>query len=290
MNLKLTAAAMTHVGLVRRNNEDNFYLNGTIREDIQKTQAQAALEAPAKVFLAAVADGMGGEALGEVASLIAVKTLSCARWGQVEAQAEKQLQQANEKVCEEIRKNQGRRIGSTLVCLYIDEQKAKVCNLGDSRAYLLRGDELTCLTTDHTRAMQMVEMGILTQDEAKTHPARNELTRHLGIFEEEMIIEPEFTGEIELKENDVFLLCSDGLTDMLPEDEILHYLQQAASPKAKADVLIQAALAAGGKDNVTALVVQVQQDDAPPQKQNIFKRAWAAMKGRSSKQQKEPAA
>ena len=151
-------------------------------------------------------------------------------------------------------------MGSTLAALYIDEGKILCCNIGDSRCYRLRGGRLEPLSTDHNKAGRMVEMGVLTPEQAARHPSRHELTQHLGIFEEEMIIQPAFHGPEALQQGDIFLLCSDGLTDMVSEADITTCLSGDSSPEEKAEKLISMALAGGGKDNVTVLVVQAEGD------------------------------
>ena len=110
-------------------------------------------------------------------------------------------------------------------------------------------------------------MGLLTEEEARVHPSKHELTQHLGIHEEEMIVEPEFGDVIELQPDDTFLLCSDGLTDMVTDEEIANLLNESKIPDVQADVLLRAALDNGGRDNVTVLVIRAEK--MPP-----LRRLW----------------
>ncbi len=257
MSLKIKAAVMTHAGNVRKNNEDNYYLNQRIRRRVSKKTASRRFSGWDEAVLFAVADGMGGHARGEIASLIAVQSLRSCPLVQVKAVAGACLRQANERICEEIEKNGGSRMGSTLTALYIDKGKAVCCHIGDSRCYLLRSGTLTQLSKDDSKARRMVELGVLTPEQAARHPSRHELTQHLGIFPDELVIQPAFTEPLDLLPGDIFLLCSDGLTDMADDDAIAAVLAGEGSPRKKARALVELALSGGGRDNVTALVAEI---------------------------------
>lgn len=259
MSLRIRAAALTHAGKVRANNEDNFYLNGHIRKDPAQKEATSRFTGRSNAFLAAVADGMGGQEYGEVASLLAVKVLRPCALQQVKQYAQACIEQANNQICIEIEKNGGRRMGSTLTALYIDKGKAVCCNIGDSRCYLLRDGHLHQLSTDHNKAGRLVELGVLTPEQAARHPSRHELTQHLGIYPAEMVIQPAFSEPLELEPEDCFLLCSDGLTDMVPEEEIAAALSGENTPEKIVKELVDRALENGGRDNVTVLVLRVEE-------------------------------
>lgn len=276
VKLKITAAAQTHVGKVRANNEDNFYLCGHIRTDVSQKEAEDRCTVRDSRFLAAVADGMGGEELGELASLLAVQSLRPCGFDAVRDTALASIRQANSQICAEMGKNGGRRVGSTLAALYIDDGKALCCNIGDSRCYLLRDGALKQLSTDHNKARRMVELGVLTPEQAARHPSRHELTQHLGIFESEMVIEPTFSEAVALRPGDAFLLCCDGLTDMVTEADIAARLTAGGTPEEQAADLIQMALAHGGRDNVTALVICVSEDD-----RSLWRRALSGLRAHS---------
>lgn len=253
--MNIQASVVCHVGCVRSGNEDNYYLQGQIRQDVEQPNTRAQFAGPDTCVLFAVADGMGGEAQGEFASLTAVKSLRACAMKQVRAAAARSINRANALICREMDRI-GRRMGTTLAALYMDAGKAVVCNVGDSRVYLLRGGSLIQLSTDHSQVQQMIDLGILSPETARTHPSRHVLTQHLGIRAEEMLLQPAFSEELELKSGDTFLLCSDGLTDMVEEDMICAILS-SGEPEHQTQALLERALAAGGRDNVTVLVAAV---------------------------------
>jgi len=166
------------------------------------------------------------------------------------------LIERNAVICNMIMMNDGARIGSTFVGLNIIGDCVELTNIGDSRAYLLRDGKLEQLSRDHTPTWQMMELGIITEEAARNHPHRNRLTQHLGVFPAEMVIEP-YTASLDLKAGDIFLLCSDGLTDMLDDASIKMTLDSSGSIGSKAESLFGAAIKNGGKDNITIILVQV---------------------------------
>lgn len=257
--LHIKAAAATNVGRVRANNEDNYYLCGQIRRDVSAASASTQCTAPARAFLAAVCDGMGGEENGELASLLAVQALHPCPFAQIKDTALADIQAANTAICSEMENNGGARMGSTIAALYIDDNRAVCCNIGDSRVYLWKNGALRQLSTDHNKAARMVALGVLTPAQAARHPTRHELTQHLGIYPHEMLLEPAFTAPLEIAPGDVFLLCSDGLTDMVTDAQIAACLAADAAPLELAGELIRLALAGGGRDNVTVIALKVQQ-------------------------------
>lgn len=252
--MHLHSVVMSGPGKVRDTNEDNFYLNGTFRADPADTAVQCFEDRTLRRALYAVADGMGGEAEGEAASLMAVRQMPALRLPLGTDGMTDYLLSRNEEICRHMARADHLRCGSTFVSLEIDGMTATVMNIGDSRAYLFRDARLKQLTLDHTRVRQMVEMGILSSEAARSHPDRSKLTQHLGIFPEEMIIQP-FAANCQLLPGDVFLLCSDGLYDMVEEKALEQTLSGAAGLAEAAQRLYDAAMAAGGRDNITVLLV-----------------------------------
>jgi len=260
--IKVESAAITHVGSVRSNNEDNYYVNGKFKRNNRIATEGYADSENRDSYLYAVCDGMGGEDLGELASMIAVAVLAEYQNDDMYEMIMDYVERTNSIICGEIRKNNGIRIGSTLAMLYISEGKAVSFNIGDSRVYLLRkngkNSELYLLTEDHTEAQRMVQMGLINDDEAKTHNSKHKLTQHFGIFPEEFEIEPHVSQEVKLKKNDIFLVCSDGLTNMVDDDEIRVILSMDNVDMVSiAKKLSAAAQYYGGKDNATVIVVKV---------------------------------
>lgn len=272
--MRYQAAVMCHVGRIRKNNEDNYYCNGKVRQDLNKPVANAHAQGSSQKALFAVADGMGGGANGELASAITVSCLQPATISQAHSCCQASIIAANESVCNHIRQTGCGSMGSTLAALYLDDDTAIACNIGDSRIYLYRNQSLCLLSKDHTNAQMLVDMGALTPEQARTHPGRRMLRQHIGIFKEEFTLSPSYTEPIALQQGDIFLLCSDGLTDMLTDEQISHILQRNCSAKELAQILIQQALDQGGKDNVTALVVKIQNktwfDRIKPEKRRSY--------------------
>ena len=300
--------AICGIGRIRHENQDNLYANGAYREDISDNSTFRHTCASRGFGLYAVADGLGGESHGGLASLAAVQAMGELGHGsgvvgdahlgvppasggrrhsfrrrQDIGRLERYIHERNEAICGVIADHGGERAGSTFVGLWVDGDTAIYANIGDSRAYLLRGKTLTQLSRDHTPVRQMIELGILDRRSARVHPSRHRLTQHLGIPPSEMLIDPH-SGQLQASQGDLFLLCSDGLTDMLDDDAIESALNSAlnsepnvepnsalnsvpnsapnSAPNAPGDVkngaeaLYSSALDAGGKDNITILLVR----------------------------------
>ena len=260
MNYNIQFAACTHPGRVRKNNEDNYYVNGVYKTDPDKLVSKCVGTADDSLFLAAVCDGMGGIEYGEIASLYAVESLIPAPSQKIKKAARLAVSVANNRICEEIRRKKGVISGSTMTALYIDDKYALVSHIGDSRCYLYRNNILYQLTRDHSRARSLVEQGILTEEQARVDKTRHQLTRYLGIFPEEMELSPEFSEGICLMEGDRFILCSDGLTDMLEDAELEEYIKERKKPEEQVKEMVSQALKHGGKDNITCVVLHVRKN------------------------------
>lgn len=252
----IKSAAATNAGKIRENNEDNFYICGKYKESAEMADYECSCDEKRGAYLYSVCDGMGGAQFGELAALLAVKTLAKYE-NNFDVVYSKYVDEANALICDEINAHDGKRIGTTFTALSICGDIARAYNIGDSRIYMLRNGELSQLSVDHTQAQMLVRQGIITAEQAKTHKHRNVLTQHFGIFPEEMVIEPSVAEPIEIMVGDIFLLCSDGLTDMVSEEAICSTLLYGDKLKEIADKLIGQAIENGGHDNVTVLVVKV---------------------------------
>jgi protein phosphatase len=209
--------------------------------------------------LFAVADGMGGHQGGEVASKLALDRLRKATDGEI-ALVEA-VQDANKTVFEKAAQDPGLAgMGTTLTAFLAEGETLRMAHVGDSRAYLLRDDDLQRITKDHTVVERLVEEGRLTPMEAEIHPQRSILTRAIGVEGDVQVDQ----GSIEARPGDRLLLCSDGLTGMVGEPEIQRILEEQEQPQAAADALVNAANEAGGQDNITAVVIDVIDDGAIP--------------------------
>jgi len=261
---RITAAACCDKGRVRLNNEDSFYLDGLFMPKQKMNEGGLfAAEGSGARQLYAVCDGMGGHELGEEASFIAVSMLEALR-GALAAGEDFQtavgdyIARANEAV---LSLGDRRGAGTTLALLYLYGSAAYIAHMGDSRAYHLRNGALTRLTEDHSEVQRLINLGILAPDEARLHPGRHALTLFLGYPAGAEYSFRAPAAKQTLKQGDTLLLCSDGLTDMLEDDTIASLLCGAPAHAARA--LVDAALAAGGRDNVTALVVRVEHPGLP---------------------------
>ena len=228
------------VGRARQGNEDNYFVR-------------------APVF--AVADGMGGAQAGEVASQLAVEAFEPGMpsgGGPAEEGLTEIIRRANRRIHEMSHSDQLRSgMGTTCTAVYVDETEVVIAHVGDSRCYLFRNGELTRLTTDHSLVGELVDRGKLTEEQAEMHPQRSVITRALGP-EPEVRVD---TERVEARSGDVFLLCSDGLTSMVREAGLVPIMRNAASLEEAGRGLIAAANEAGGRDNITVILLRLEDVD-----------------------------
>lgn len=245
--------ARSDVGRARRHNEDRFVIDGD-------------------EGLYAVTDGMGGHGNGEIAAGIVGETIASYlkehpapwRWEGAEARAQarvdrlrRAVKEANRAVLRAVAANpQLEGMGATAVVLLADEGRLLVANVGDSRAYRLRGGELEQLTSDHSWVSEQVEAGYLSQSQARKHPFRSVVTRALG-GDEEVVVD---VREVKPEPGDRFLLCSDGLNAVVSDEQIRGLMLDVGAPDDLCRELVDAANRHGGPDNVTVLVLDL--DDA----------------------------
>jgi PPM family protein phosphatase len=230
-------------GKVRLSNEDSFI-------------------ADPQINLYLVADGMGGHAAGEIASKIAASAIQEVMAGQTvqDVPLEEVLQSAAELANYRIYESQRETpeysgMGSTLTALAFRNSHYCLAHVGDSRAYLLRNGSLDQLTEDHSYVWPLFEKGLLKKSELSTHPCKNLITRAIGTH-------PQVSVDIEqgdVREEDVYLICSDGLTDAVPDESIREILSERnKSAHELGQTLVDAANAAGGPDNITVVVVRLE--------------------------------
>ncbi|HEY3021237.1 MAG TPA: Stp1/IreP family PP2C-type Ser/Thr phosphatase [Solirubrobacteraceae bacterium] len=225
-------------GRQRRGNEDSLY---------------------ARAPLFVVADGMGGAQAGEVASRMAVETLGRGLpdgGGPPQDLLAARIEEANESIHERSRVDANQAgMGTTVTAVYVGADEAAIAHVGDSRAYLLRDGELRRLTEDHSLVEELLRQGKLTAEEASEHPQKSIITRALG---------PEPSVEVDrqtlpLRDGDVFLLCSDGLTSMVEEAQIARMLTSGRSLTQVGQALVAAANDAGGRDNITVVLFRLEE-------------------------------
>jgi PPM family protein phosphatase len=223
------------LGRQRQGNEDNLFVR-------------------APLFV--VADGMGGAQAGEVASELAVKQFEGGLPDGVSpgAALADLIRRANAEIHRQSADDPDLAgMGTTVTAAYLDGENVVVAHVGDSRAYLLRDGDLIRLTRDHSLVGELVARGKLTEEQAETHPQRSVITRALGT-EPDVDVD---TFTVEAQPDDLYLLCSDGLTDMISADEIFAVLDGSDDLEVAARALIEAANAGGGEDNITVVLFQI---------------------------------
>ncbi len=245
----LDLANLTDVGCERENNEDYFCY----------AEPQADEEFRRKGRLAVVADGMGGEEGGEIASRLAVDAVRDTYLALPERDPQQCLiegfKAAHDAILECVRQRPGLQgMGTTCTAVAITDGHAHVAHIGDSRLYLIRGSSLLRLTHDHTAINNLIEQGVITLEEADTHPQRHVLTAALGAHRE---VSADFSpAPIPLQAGDVLVLCTDGLWGQITDDELL----STASGKAPAEAckeLVRIAKSRGGPDNITVQILRI---------------------------------
>lgn len=252
-NSFISWGARSDVGLVREHNEDSFLL---------------------RTPLFAVCDGMGGHAAGEVASSIAVKVIGEEAPNTADdVLLGAAIEAANQAVIEAPQKGIGKPgMGSTASAIFIEGNQMAVAHVGDSRIYLLHHGTLVRITHDHSYVEELVDSGQITADEARNHPSRSVVTRALG-SDPEMYAD-HFT--LEVSDGDRIILCSDGLSSMILDDEIESIAVSNITPQNAADSLVSAALTAGGADNITVIVVDILDDGLIEKNRRRFTRGILA--------------
>ena len=246
--MHITCAARTDVGLIRTGNEDNY-----------------SLVPDRGIFI--VADGMGGHAAGEVASEMAVdgiaRDLGSFRGVSVDeavGRVTTAIRAANAAIFERtLVEHDKRGMGTTATVLILHSNRYLIGHVGDSRAYLLREGVLHQLTKDHSYVQEQVDAGYLTPEQARTHPYSNVITRCVGASGD--VVPDIFSGTCRV--GDLFLLASDGLTGMVDDDALAAMLRAPGSPEKWVERMVAEANRRGGLDNITALVVRIDQVDVP---------------------------
>lgn len=234
--MKLSWATSTHPGLVRDRNEDAVY-----------PEDDGAAPGP---LLVAVADGMGGHAAGEVASALAIEAATT-----IDADPAERVAEANKAVMGQAESRPDLfGMGTTLTIAFFEESgRLNVGHVGDSRLYLFRRGDLLQVTQDHSLVAEYLAAGRITAEEAESHPQRNVITRALGVGWDVDVD----AHIVHLRAGDRILICSDGLTSMLGDDDIAAILDEQPAAQPATWALVEAANKAGGEDNITVAVVDV---------------------------------
>jgi len=260
----LTFSGQTDVGRVREHNEDAF---NVVELDERRSWVPGALPGSVEVgqgrVLLAVSDGMGGEQAGEVASALTVAFLEAELRDEQRSSAATSLvtcvQRANRAVWEASQQRGREGMGATLTAMLIHGHCAYIAEIGDSRAYLLRGQTILQITRDQSLVQQLVDAGTLTAEEAETSPYRNLILQAVGKSPEVNVA----LGRLTLRRGDRFLLCSDGLSGKVRADEMLSIVNAATDFAAACAQMVTRANERGGEDNITVVVAEVTGHELP---------------------------
>ncbi len=240
--VQLRTGYLSDMGLMRKRNEDAYLVR--ISQEIKKL---------------AVADGMGGHQGGHIASSLALEVIEAYSFNQktMREDMEKAILEANERIKSRALADPGLEgMGTTLTLLGINDKKGLVAHVGDSRLYLFREEKLERVTRDHSLVEEMVRQGKLTLEEAAIHPQRNVLLQALGLEEKPEI---EFY-ELQFKKGDLLLLCTDGLTGLVGEEEISEMLVEQKDLQQLSQKMIEKANSRGGNDNITVVLCSFEEE------------------------------
>lgn len=244
----IISSGYTDKGLIRKINEDNWYVNEP--------------SPISKAFYAIVADGMGGHNAGEVASNMATITISeyinkhytdNLSYDSLKSMLIKAIEESNKKILKEsISSKEKIGMGTTLIMCFITNDKAIVTHVGDSRLYLIRNNKIHRMTKDHSLVAQLIDEGKITEKEALNHPQKNVITRAIGT---EPTVEIDIY-EFGLTDGDIILLCTDGLSNMVSDEEIISSISSSENVIIAPKNLVDLANKKGGADNITAVILK----------------------------------
>ena len=260
----LHIAALSHPGAAGKNNEDRYAVSSF----------HLGKDDPRPAVFAVVADGIGGHRAGEVAAELAVNYIS---QGVAESNGKKPLKILENAIHDASQaiaahsagKTEEEGMGSTCACAWVIENRLYTASVGDSRIYLIRGKEIRRVTTDHTWVQEALDKGIIRPDQVRDHPNVHVIRRHLGgiqlpevdfrlkLDDEESDEEAQENQGLDLEPGDIILACSDGLTDMVWDDEIYKTIRSRKELKSAVEALVELANSRGGHDNITVVLLSM---------------------------------
>lgn len=277
----LNVEAQTHPGMTGKNNEDRYAVASFILDKKDKTP----------ILFAVLSDGIGGHRAGEVAAQLAVNHImqvveqSDGRY--VRQTIEEAVNEASEAIAAHAESNNNLKgMGATCATAWIVGDKLHTAYVGDSRIYLMRGGRIQQLTVDHTWVQEAMDRGVLTPEEAREHPNVHVIRRYLGsptppnpdfrlkLFNDEGDQNAENNQGLQLLPNDILLLCSDGLTDLVWNDEILELVRSKPNLKEASRALVELANSRGGHDNTTVILISVPSDFKLAARSNVNWVVW----------------
>ena len=261
----LEIAAVTDIGQKRTSNQDNFFVNGCYIDHYNAVAERFDAVDSLNVHVLAVCDGMGGQADGDVAAMIGVSTISDYSDSLRQSEdsrnasrtARRMLREANGRILERC-KESGKKMGSTVSMLVVANQYVYACNLGDSEIYHKTQYGIERLSKPQTFAQELVDMGAISEDQASRSYIRNQLSQYLGM-ENVRGLKPN-ENYTTIRNGDMLLICSDGVSDVLPNHSIYAMLSSGRPVRDIADALIEKALRKGSGDNLTVVIARVLDD------------------------------
>lgn len=252
--MKIFFEVATTVGKIRLKNQDNFYVNGKMKkEEDEDCIWKGISERNSQVY--AICDGMGGEDKGEVASSIAVQTLNNfflkgkINWSEY-------IKKVN-RIIYEYQIKYHINMGTTFAAICIEKSKLISVNVGDTRIYRIRNSEIRQLSKDHNEYQMMVDAGIKVKEDV-ARKRRSRLTQFLGLSDEEFDIEPYLIEKNDIIPGDCYLICSDGLYEVLTDAQIIKIIEDNIEEKKEScEALIKQAVELGSTDNITAILIHI---------------------------------
>ena len=267
--ITVNACVISHRGCVRENNEDNFFFNGDILTDDEVNDGATICQQFTKPFhLFAICDGMGGLQGGERASAICVQSMGMLNMSMPANSIPRAIDVYADEACRRVYNDsleigEDGREGSTMAMIYMVAGKGYIGNVGDSRVYLLRMGKLYQLSTDHSMVYQMMQKGQLTREQMRKHPKGNVIGAYVGMAEDRKPKPYAAHFTVNLCAGDRFMLCSDGLSDLLQHAEMQRTLAEMKDPRITAEQLIWRAMEMGGKDNTTVMILDLAANGLP---------------------------
>lgn len=244
----ISIGSVSHRGVVRKDNQDccDYCIPG---EDLRS-----------RGVLLIVADGMGGQSGGATAAKLAVDVLMmeyyrCETHDVLEA-LQYSFRRANEEIAERAREEaELRGMATTLTAAVVKEDRLYYAHVGDSRGYFISDRKITQFTTDHSFVADLIRAGVITEEEAETHPKRNVITRAVGAEVDLKVDVPQ--KDFKIREDEYILLCSDGLYKVLKDEEIRSFFDRFQAPEQLCDEMVKQAIARGGPDNITVMIARI---------------------------------
>lgn len=256
--VKMAVASRTDVGRARNNNEDAFTITDLATgERLESGAGAGSLDVRDRGVLLALSDGMGGHQAGEVASALVLESLRTAMQGEsegssIERKIEAAVLRAHADVANAAREENKRGMGATLTAVFVQGSEAYVTEVGDSRAYILRGERLRQITRDQSLVQVLVETGVLTADDAKVSPHKNVILQSMGHTSDVRVA----IGRLQLRRGDRLMLCCDGISNAIEDSEI-RLIVASNEPEAACQKLVDLANERGGEDNLTVIIAQM---------------------------------